>query len=117
MKGAFLKTKLINQLKAEAIRYDIELEYHLSNIQVNGDKRGCSGHVINKGTGVCVYIDTEGSCLSTLAGKSMYRLAANIKDYSSNALVNGYNRWTVHAELAAKVVGVLMTEQPKYRYS
>lgn len=115
MGKVFLKTKLTNQLKAKANEYGIELEFHLKNISINGDKRGCSGHVVNKANGVCVYINTEGSVLSSLDGKSMYRLAADIRDYSSNGLRNGNNRWSMHTALADNVIEVLMKEHPEPR--
>ena len=110
-----LKTKLTNQLKALAASWGVELEMHLKNISVNGEKRGCYGHVVNLSTGSCVYVDTEGSCYAPLSGKSMYRLAKDANDYSSNSLRNGYNRWVEDADLARAVFVLTMTEKGEER--
>lgn len=111
MSKALLKTTLHHALQQEATRSGIEIECHLKNISINGQKRGCSGHIVNTKTGVCVYINTEDiSLLGSLMEKSMYRLAADVHDYSSNGLKNGYNRWALKAELAKTVIYVLNTE-------
>ena len=106
-----LKAKLVNQLKLEAEKQGMKIEIFLKNISVNGAKRGCSGHVVNKTTGSCAYLNTEGSCYSPLAGKAMYRLARDVKDYSSTSLRNGNNRWTEQENLASSVILLLKTEK------
>lgn len=106
-----LKTKLTNQLKKEAFEQGIRIEIYLNNISVNGTKTGCSGHVVNSMTCGCVYLNTEGSVLSSLAGKSMFRLARDTKDWSSNSLKNGYNRWVKDENLASSVISVLKREK------
>lgn len=106
-----LKTKLTNQLKEEAKNKDMEIEIFLNNITVNGSKKGCSGHVVFKTTGSCVYINTEGSCYGPLSGKVMYRLAKDIKDYSSNSIRNGNNRWTEEQNIATEVLELLMKDK------
>lgn len=106
-----LKTKLSNQILAEAEKQGVDVELNIKNISVNGTKRGCSGHVTNKTTGSCVYLDTEESVFSPLAGKCMYRLAKDTKDWSSNSLKNGYNRWCKTEELASSVIHLLATEK------
>ena len=106
-----LKTKLTNQLKAEAEKQNTDIEIILKNISVNGSKRGCSGHVINKSTGSCVYLNTEASVYGPLSDKVMYRLARDNKDYSSNSLKNGNNRWCKPDELASLVIHTLATEK------
>ena len=110
-----LKTKLTNQLNKLAKEWGVELEVHLKNITVNGEKRGCSGHVVNLSTGSCVYVNTEGSCYAPLSGKSMYRLAKDINDYSSNSLRNGYNRWTNDVDFARVVFILTMIEKAEAR--
>ena len=110
-----LKTKLTNQLKTLAESWGVEIEIHLKNITVNGEKRGCSGHIVNISTGSCVYINTEHSCYTPLAGKSMYRLARDAKDYSSNSLRNGFNRFIEDEYLAKAVFTLTMIEKAEVR--
>ena len=102
-----LKTKLANQIKAEAEKYHMPVIINLKNIKVNGQNRGCSGHITNVYSGGCVYVDTEGSSYGPLAGKSMCRYALNDKDYSSTNLINGNNRWYKTEEIAKYVVALL----------
>ncbi len=106
-----LKQKLAKQLKAEAAIQGVEIEIYIDNISINCIKKGCSGHVINTATGSCVYVDTEGSCLASLSGKSMYRLAKDRKDWASNSLKNGYNRWIEDENLASSVISLLVKEK------
>lgn len=106
-----LKTKLTNQLCEEAKKQNINIEVILKNISVNGSKRGCSGHVINNYTGSCVYLNTEASVYGPLSDKVMYRLAKDAKDYSSNSLKNGNNRWCKPENLASSVIHTLSTEK------
>ena len=110
-----LKGKLENQLKSEAVKRGMRIEMFIKNITVNGAKRGCSGYVVNKATGSCAYLNTEGSVLSSLAGKSMYRLARDTKDYSSVSLRNGNNRWTEDENLASSVIFLLDREKGEER--
>lgn len=110
-----LKAKLTKQLKVEAAIQGIVVEIYLKDISINGSKRGCSGHVVNTATGSCVYLDTEDSILSSLAGRSMYRLAKNTKDWSSNSLKNGNNRWTEDENLAHSVISLLKKEKGEER--
>ena len=70
-----LSTKLKN-------RFPLAHEVTLKNIQINGDKRGCSGF-IRKGDAI-VYVNTE-PCGSL---GYMYRTAAHMKDYTG-----GVNHW------------------------
>lgn len=67
--------------------------FHLRNIIINGDKRGCSGFV-TLGNNV-VYVNTE-HC-GTLG--YMYRVAKHTKDYSG-----GVNQWA--RDLDSLVAGV-----------
>lgn len=108
---ALLKTKLQNMLREEAQKQKIEVEFHLKNIDINGVKKGCSGHVVSPTTGSCVYLTTEEMAYKPLNGRAMYRLAKNVKDYSSNGLQNGNNRWIRMEEIAIAVVHLLATER------
>lgn len=108
---ALLSTKLKNQLKKEAEAQDVSIDIFIQNISVNGEKRGCDGHIVNKGNGSCVYLNTEESCYSPLHGKAMYRLAEKPKDWSSNGLKNGFNRWCKTENLAKEVIYLLKTEK------
>ena len=60
--------------------YGKPLEFKLSNISVNGDKRGCSGFVKNPENGVVVYVNTEKSVLKSLG--YLVRYARDFKDYT-----------------------------------
>ena len=86
MKSPYLKTKLWNAVQKANDMYKLDLEESLHNISVNGSKRGCSGHIINKRNGKCIYLTTEKSCGVYLANKSMIRYAKDAKDFSSISL-------------------------------
>lgn len=103
-----LKIKLINAIKKVAEEKNIPLKYNIKNISVNGQKRGCSGFVINTLTNSCVYVNTEQSCYSPLANKSLYRYAKDDKDYSSTNLINGNNKFCENHCLAENVVKMLI---------
>lgn len=109
-----LKTKFTNQLKAEALKRNMRVDFFLRNISVNGEKRGCSGHIVNKENGVCVYVNTEGtdyiSSTDSLKKIVMYRFAKDAADFSSNSLKHGYNRWCSENKLAASVMELLERE-------
>ena len=110
-----LKTKLTSMLRAEATKRGIELEFYLKNISINGVNKGCSGHVVNKNTGSCIYLTTEESVYGPLRGRAMYRLAKDTKDFSSNGLKNGNNRWIRLEEIAIAAVHLLATEKGEAR--
>lgn len=76
-----LKTKFTNRITA--ILPKELLKITLRNININGVKKGCSGHITYLPTGRCVYINTEP--LTTDLSKVMYRLAKNESDFSSNS--------------------------------
>ena len=105
------KTKLTKMLLVEAAKQGIELEFHLKNISINGVNKGCSGHVVNKSSGSCIYLTTEELTYGPLQGRAMYRLAKDIKDFSSNGLKNGNNRWIRYEDLAIAAVHLLVTEK------
>lgn len=108
-----LKHELSKYLKQWATKEGIEIDIWLHNNEVNWAKVGCSGHVINKTSGSCAYINTE----PAFDGKVLYRLARDVIDYSSTGLVNGYNRWCENDadELAWKVIRMLAKEKARGR--
>lgn len=72
-------------------------EYKLSNININGAIRGCSGF-ISEGNRVA-YINTERVCYSPLNNKILYRLAESVGDYGGGRTIGNTiyrNRWTNH---------------------
>lgn len=95
-----LSIKLKNQIKKVKPE---GLEYHIKNIIINGRKVGCSGFVKNLENGKIVYVNTEMSCFGPLAGKSLYRTAISLKDYTG-----GRNHFATNDELAEKVVEMLL---------
>jgi len=74
---SLLMTKLKNQLH----KINPDYECHLRNINVNGQKRGCSGFVVNPENGRVVYVDTESSVYEPLANQSLIRYAEHTRDY------------------------------------
>ena len=106
-----LKQKFSNALKKEAEIQGVEIEIYLDNIYSYGCKKGCSGHILNALTGSCVYVTTESSGLSTLRNKSMYRLAKDRQDWSSNSLKNGFNRWVKNESLVSSIISALKNEK------
>ena len=78
------------------------LEFNLSNISVNGSKRGCSGFITNKLNGKHVYINTESSIQASYANKILIRTAKNTKDYTG-----GYNQYTTEENLVNAVMNLL----------
>lgn len=108
-----LKHALSRYLKEWAVKEGIEIDIHLRNVEVNWHKVGCSGHVVNKATGTCAYVNTE----PAFDGKVLYRLARDVIDYSSTSLINGYNRWCDNDadELAYKIIRMLVKEKARRR--
>lgn len=53
----------------------------LHNIRVNGDMRGASG-IFDYGNGDFLYVNTEPSCLASLADKVMIRKCRHASDWS-----------------------------------
>lgn len=76
------------------------LEYHLRDIHVNGDLRGCSGHIVDPDTGNCVYIGTEHVPL--LGERVLYRTSKDTRDYTG-----GRNQFCHTSELPAKIVELI----------
>lgn len=103
-----LGTKLKNIIIKVLTDKDMDLEFHLKNILINGEKRGCSGFVVNKKNGLIVYVNTEKSVLSSLKNY-MYRYADSLKDFT------GYrNRWcNTPDELANNICALLCNPAEK----
>ena len=80
--------------------------FHLKNISVNGQKRGCSGFVVENSTGKVVYITTEpffeGGLYGNKKNTLMYRTAENLKDYSG-----GLNHWGMCENVAGHILSLL----------
>lgn len=108
-----LKHALSKSLKEWAEKERIEIDIYLRNVENGWQKFGCSGHVVNKATGSCAYVNTE----PAFDGKVLYRLARDVIDYSSTSLINGYNRWCENDanELAWKVIRMLVKEKARER--
>lgn len=95
-----LMTKLKNGLKKKG-----DFQFELSNINVNGSKRGCSGFVINLQNGVVVYVNTEKSCYEPLSRKNLVRYARNTKDYRGCV-----NEFATDEEVVNKIISMLNDE-------
>lgn len=86
----------ISSQKIKALFRNLPYEVYTKNIDINGQKRGCSGFIKNSVTGKICYITTEpffdNKCGSGLWGEKdnaiMMRTAKHIKDYSG-----GVNLW------------------------
>lgn len=88
-----LSTKLKN-------RFSSAHDINLKNIQVNGNKRGCSGFISLNG--VHVYVNTES--FGSLG--YMYRTASHLKDYKG-----GPNHWAKDIDSLVKGIGELLQRQ------
>lgn len=88
-----LSTKLKN-------RFPSTYSINLKNIQVNGDKRGCSGFICRDNA--IVYVNTE-PCGSL---GYMYRTAKHLKDYSG-----GVNQWARDIDSLVNGVNSLLRSQ------
>lgn len=76
-----LRNMIINRNKWEE---QLNLDFHLKNIIINGVKRGCSGFVVNTDNNLCVYVNTEKSVYGPLHNKILYRYADGIKDFTGH---------------------------------
>lgn len=89
----------------------IKLKISLKNVRVNGVLHGCSGHITDTSTGVCVYVTTDVGSYAPNVGRAMYRLAKNERDFSSNSLKNGYNRWCKVESIPHCVISLIKNER------
>lgn len=93
-----LSVKLKNLVLKASEGKNIEPEFHLENIPINGVKKGCSGFVKNKNNGSVVYVTTEPES-NGITRNYMYRYADNISDFT------GYhNRWVDSPEVLAEEI-------------
>ena len=69
-------------------------EFHLNNISINGNKRGCSGFIKNAINNKIVYVNTETSPL--LQNKLLIRYAKSLTDYTGeqNHFANSKDKLT-----------------------
>lgn len=85
--------------------------FNLSTININGQKRGCSGFITNPITGKHCYITTEPFFEGGLYGDKnrtiMMRTAAHLKDYSG-----GVNQWLSVDEIV-QTAGRITAETPE----
>ena len=102
MKNVILKRKVFTAV--QNVCPDM-LENHLCNIQVNGQKRGCSGFIVNENTGKCIYLTTESSVYQPLAGKYMFRYAKDVKDFTGEE-----NQWADSFDTLVKKVAKCLME-------
>lgn len=80
MNKVILKTKLMNRIK----KADSDVENNISNIIINGNKRGCSGFIWKNDR--YIYINTESIFNEN---RVLFRTAEHNKDYSG-----GHNQWS-----------------------
>ena len=105
MSNVILSTKLRNLISKNA---NIELEFYLKNISINGRKTGCSGFIRNPKTNLIVYTNTEHSVYAPLSNKFLYRYAEDLQDYGGPY---SFNLWANSEEdLAKKIVRHLESE-------
>jgi len=88
-----LSTKLKNQFSPAHV-------VALKNVNINGDKRGCTGFISLNGAHV--YVNTE-RCGSL---GYMYRTAEHTKDYTG-----GVNRWAKDIDALVRGINELLTAQ------
>lgn len=113
MTGAYLMTKLKNRICRHIPKED--LRFSLRNININGEKRGCSGFVTYLPTGRCVYVDTE---RFTMPGGAdmMYRYARDEHDYSSShADFNALNVFARDEDIAHEIAAALTKPREQIR--
>ena len=94
---------LMTKVKNALAKTGKDLEFVLQNININGEKRGCSGFIVNKANNTVVYINTE-----RVQNRLMYRYADNTKDF------RGYhNRWANDFEELISSVDELLAGSPE----
>lgn len=86
MASLVLMTALKNRIKKNGKG---DYDFNLSNININGVKRGCSGYITNKDNGITIYVDTEPSAYGPLEDKILWRIAEKV----DGRYVSGYNKW------------------------
>lgn len=97
-----LKTKLKNQICKHIPEQN--LKFQLKNININGEKRGCSGHITYLPTNRCIYVNTEHS----VSSKLLFRFAKDENDWTS--LHNDFaaiNQYTTPDNITMDIVNAL----------
>lgn len=108
----YLKTKLTNRICKILLKENCR--FNLKNIIINGEKRGCSGHITFIPSGRCVYVNTEP--LITDPSKMMYRYAKNEEDFSSNSMTfSAMNQFTTEDKLAHDICMALTMPRDKIK--
>lgn len=90
LSAGYTHNNFIGSRKVKGLFKDKPYEVSVKNIDINGQKRGCSGFITNTSTGKVCYITTEpffdggkGSGLWRDENKGvMMRTAKNTKDYT-----------------------------------
>lgn len=92
---------------------DQDYMFSLRNININGQKTGCSGYIYNPSTGLVLYVNTEKSVASWLK-ETMVRYVSfrekNEKDFSKSKFTNGTENVNVFCdrdELASTIIKML----------
>lgn len=81
-----------------------DCEFKVKNIRINGEARGCSGHI--RWHGRVVYFTTERSCFGPLSDKFMYRKANSMQDFTG-----GTNQWCEGGkDTLAREIAKLLTD-------
>ena len=79
--SVILSVKLKNALVKKAELRNMDITVTLKNISINGDKRGCSGFIVNNENGSIVYVNTEKSVYGGIS-PYLYRYANSTSDYT-----------------------------------
>lgn len=102
---------LMTRVKNQVNKIEEGFEFNLSNININGAKRGCSGFIRNPKNGIVVYISTEKSCYRPLSDKNLVRFAKDTKDYGG---AHSRNDWATDEVIFKKIV-VMLNSEDKYK--
>ena len=95
-----LSTKFKNEITKKTGLND--LEFRFKNINVNGQKRGCSGFIYNPLIDVYVYVNTEPSCYKNM---TICRYAKSFNDFTGDVNNNCYSE----KELIEKTANLVTT--------
>lgn len=103
-----LSIKLKNLIEECPTSKGIDFDFHLKNILINGQKRGCSGFVVNKKNGNVIYVNTEKPVYGGI-GRYLYRYADSIDDYRGKM-----NRFCDKPEELAENICILLSKNMDY---
>lgn len=90
LSAGLIYNNYIGSIKVRNLFKGLPFEVKLKNIVINGQKRGCSGHIVNTETGKVCYITTEMffGLWNDRNRAIMMRTAKDTKDYTG-----GTNVW------------------------